>query len=142
MPPTRVLDGVILASLREVPVLMIAGLLQKAKCQSLTLLPPPTMQEILVGASGSIRVGVGPRSTLLGTYRDRYSTLDEFRKNRFGWQGFFAVLEEDGPPVGLFAVRGSGWSVIALTDETVGIVLAALVAPPQSFEWPQGAERA
>lgn len=130
-----------MASVQEVSTLKIAELLQRAKCQSLNLLPSSVVPEILDGASGLIRVGVSPRSTLRGTYRDRYSTLDEFKKNRFGWQDFFAVLDEDGPPVGLFTVRGGGWSLIALTDESVGSVLAALVAPPQSFEWPKDAER-
>lgn len=140
-PPTSVLNGVILASVQEVPTLKIAELIQRAKCQSLVLLPPSVVSGVLQEVSGTIRVGVGSRFTLRGTYRDRYSTLDEFRNNRFGWRDFFAVLDEDGPPVGLFAVRGGGWSLIALTDESVGGVLAALVAPPQSFEWPKGAER-
>lgn len=130
-----------MASVQEVPTLKIAELLRRAKCQSLVLLPPHVVSEILEEVSGLIRVGVGPRSTLRGTYRDRYSTLDEFRKHRFGWRDFFAVLDEGGPPVGLFTVRGGGWSMIALTDESVEGVLAALVAPPQSFEWPKGAER-
>lgn len=133
-------NGVILASLREVSTSKVVELLQESECRSLALLPYSVVPEMFEGVSDDIRVGVGPRATLRGTYRDRYSTLEDFRKNRFGWNDFFTVLDGDGPPVGLFAIRRGGWSFIALTDENVEVVLAALVAPPHSCDWPNGAE--
>ncbi|BCJ66913.1 hypothetical protein [Polymorphospora rubra] len=124
---------------RKVSVGKIGKLLQASKCQSLALVSPAILSRILEEQPEEISVGVGSRSILRGTHRDRYS-VDEYRNSRFGWHGLFAILEEDGPPVGLFSLRGGGWSLIVLTDEDVEAILAVLVASPQSVEWPKGAE--
>ncbi|MGW1278880.1 hypothetical protein ACWD4V_18265 [Streptomyces tsukubensis] len=118
----------------------ISRLLKESNCPSLALLPAHIATETLAEAPAGGDVGIARRAILRGTYRDRYITLDAFRTSRFGWHGFFSVLDEDGPAVGLLVLRGASWIVYALTDEDADSVLAALVRPPEQTPWPQGAE--
>lgn len=126
----------------EVDSRQLAELIDVSGCTSLGLLEPSALHAMIEESPGFIQVDIGRRSTFRGTYRDRYSISDDFRNNRFGWSGFFGVLDEADSPIGLFSLRGGGWTLIGLTDENVESVVAALVRPPLSHEWPQGAERA
>lgn len=125
----------------EVATRRLAELINVSGCTSLGLLEPSALHAMIVGSPEIIHVGIGRRSTLRGTYGDRYLISDDFRNNRFGWSGFFDVLDEGDSSIGLFSLRGGGWTLIGLTDEKVESVVAALVRPPLSHEWPQCAER-
>ncbi|GGW42908.1 hypothetical protein [Streptomyces griseoloalbus] len=126
----------------EVDARRLAELINVSSCTSLGLLEPSALHAMIEESPEIIQVGIGRRSTFRGTYGDRYSISDDFRNNRLGWSGFFGVLDEDDSPIGLFSLRGGGWSLIGLIDENVESVVAALVRPPLSHEWPQGTERA
>ncbi|WP_142270133.1 hypothetical protein [Streptomyces sp. SLBN-115] len=117
-------------------------LIKSSNCASLGLLKPSALNAMTEDSSEIVQVDIGRRSTFRGSYGDRYLTSDDFRNNRFGWNGFFDVLDEVDAQIGLFSLRGGGWSLIGLTDENVQSVVAALVRPPLSQEWPPGAERA
>lgn len=126
----------------EVDARRLAELIDVSSCTSLGLLEPSALHAMIDDSPEIIQVDIGRRSTFRGTYGDRYSISDDFRNNRFGWSGFFGVLDEDDSSIGLFSLRGGGWSLIGLTDKNVESVVAALVRPPLSHEWPPGAEHA
>jgi hypothetical protein len=81
----------------------------------------------LAAESGSvIDVTFLPAKEVLDVYRYRYS-IDEIRDSRIGWEIFFSVLEDLDCRVGLLSVRAGELGAIVLVDESVELVLAALI---------------
>lgn len=67
---------------------------------------------------------------LLNVYRSRYRSIDQFRTNRSGWDGFFSTLENCQGRIGLLSISHSGWRFILLLDESLNTARACLCRPP------------
>ncbi|WP_329249300.1 hypothetical protein OG223_18005 [Streptomyces sp. NBC_01478] len=67
---------------------------------------------------------------VLDIYRHRYDSLDEVRELRVGWEIFFPALEDSDGRVGLLSVRAGELGAIVLVNESVDLVLAALIRRP------------
>lgn len=74
-----------------------------------------------------VEVTFPPAKEVLDIYRYRYDSIDEVRDSRIGWGLFFSALEDSVGRVGLLSVRASELGAIVLVDETVELVLAALI---------------
>ncbi|MFJ9695645.1 hypothetical protein [Kitasatospora sp. NPDC101183] len=117
----------------------IEGALRASDCEAVKKVPEGALSLIVGNIEQTVPVGMGPAANLAPIYRDRYESIKEFREESFGWRGFFDVLNEVKEPVGLVAVRGGGWRMILLLDESFDSVVASLVRPPSREEWPEGA---
>ena len=77
-------------------------------------------------------VGFPLAAEVLDIYRYRYESIEAFRVNRYGWPGFFSVLETATGRVGLLAIRCSGWRFTILLNEKLDNALTCLCRPPSS----------
>jgi hypothetical protein len=110
-----------------------------SSCEAVRKVPPDVLDLVLNGLESIVPVGMGPAANLDVIYQGRYDTIEEFRQNNFGWRGFFQALGDARGSVGLFVARGGGWRIIFLLDESSESVIASLVRPPSSDDWPEGA---
>ncbi|MGW4698967.1 hypothetical protein [Streptomyces sp. NPDC004285] len=82
----------------------------------------------LASESGRVvEVTFPPAKEVLDAYQHRYDSIDEVRESRIGWELFFPALEYSDGRVGLLSVRAGELGAIVLVDETVELVLAALI---------------
>jgi hypothetical protein len=110
-----------------------------SNCEAIRIVPRETLEVIIDGLEESVAIGMGSAATLGPTYRDRYESIKEFRDGSFGWSGFFDALGEAKESVGVLAVRGGGWRIILLLNESADSVIGSLVRPPIRADWPEGA---
>jgi hypothetical protein len=81
------------------------------------------------GSAEEADVGFPLAAELLDLYRYRYESIEDFRVNRRGFDGFFAALEAVAGRVGILSLRRSGWSFIILVNENLDAALACLWRP-------------
>lgn len=117
----------------------IEGALLASSCEAVKKVPREALALMVDSLEQAVPVGMGPAATLTPTYRHRYESIKEFREENFGWRGFFDALSEAKEPVGLLAVRGGGWRMILLMNESSDSVIASLVRSPSRADWPEGA---
>ncbi|MFE4054693.1 hypothetical protein ACFXP3_00005 [Streptomyces sp. NPDC059096] len=110
-----------------------------SSCEAVRTVPRETLEVIIDGLEEGVAIGMGPAARLGSTYRDRYDSIKEFREGSFGWSGFFYALSEAKESVGVLAVRGGGWRIILLVNESADSVIGSLVRPPSRADWPKGA---
>lgn len=75
-------------------------------------------------------VGFPLAAELLGIYQHRYRAIDEFRTNRFGWEGFFSALDSSEGRVGLLGINHLGWRFAIIVTDNMDTALACLCRPP------------
>jgi hypothetical protein len=80
------------------------------------------------GSAEEADVGFPLAAEVLDIYRYRYESIEAFRVNKRGFDGFFAALEAAAGRVGILAIRPPGWSFIILVNENVDAALACLWA--------------
>lgn len=85
-----------------------------------------------------VEVGFPLAGDLLNVYRYRYQSIDAFRRNRSGWNGFFSALESCQGRIGLLSIGHSGWRFIILLSEDLDTALACLCRPPTAGDDQKG----
>ncbi|MFG2845875.1 hypothetical protein ACGF12_22295 [Kitasatospora sp. NPDC048296] len=123
----------------EVAKERIEEAVRTSSCEAVKMVPCEALDVMLDSLEQTVSIGIGPAAKLTSTYRHRYESIKEFREESFGWRGFFNVLSESEESVGLLAVRGGGWRMILLLNESSASVVASLVRPPSRADWPEGA---
>ena len=113
-------------------------MLKKRTCRSLEIVPGEVLENACWDPGVSFKGFVTSSSNLLDIHGFRYSCYPELARERFGWRGFFEILENGGES-GLFAIRSPEWRMMILTDDRVEKIEAAVVGPPKTFSWPDGA---
>jgi hypothetical protein len=81
-------------------------------------------------AISEVEIGFPLAADLLGIYRHRYQSIDEFRESRYGWDIFFSVLENRQGRIGLVGINCAGWRFVILVSEDLKTALACLRRPP------------
>ncbi|MCD2469577.1 hypothetical protein MBT42_39395 [Streptomyces sp. MBT42] len=132
-------EEVVLTVRLEVAREKIEEAVLESDCRAVKMVPREILEATFEDLDETVAVGLGSASALSMIYRDRYDSIKEFREENFGWCQFFAALEKVKDLVGTFALRGGGWWILILVNESGNSVIGALVRPPSPADWPEGA---
>ncbi|MER7931545.1 MULTISPECIES: hypothetical protein [unclassified Streptomyces] len=116
--------------MKQVTVGKIAELLSAFRPAALAEDIDRLVAELASESDSVVEVTFPPAKEVLDVYQHRYDSIDEVRDSRIGWELFFPALEDSDGRVGLLSVRVGELGAIVLVDETVELVLAALIRRP------------
>lgn len=113
--------------MKQVTVGSIAKLLSAFRPTALVEDVDRLVASLASNSDSVVEVTFPPAKEVLDIYRYRYDSLDEDRESRVGWETFFAALEDSDGRVGLLSVRAGELGAIVLVNESMELVLAALI---------------